>query len=155
MPTYHHYSRKLVYAGETELLDFANRARKAGGANALEALLPSTVGSTAACLIANALNFGCSVLPSGPAYKDGSSRWFMLTPDNDTARKLAAAGCGRLRWVDDDYEPVSQPPRLTPYPDSWGVTREPDRLAVQLPKRIGNAAEVFDLGGDFQKYAVA
>lgn len=112
---------KVEYATEEELLEFANKVRKAGGANALDALMPSDVGIPESCLIANALNFDCRV-EGVEDCQDGSHLWGMFpdVPDGlvwELARKLAEeTGC-----------------RLTPAEDG-----------IILPARIGNAADAFD-----------
>jgi hypothetical protein len=51
----------IEFATEAELLEFANKIREAGGANPLDALMPSTPSDSKACLIAQALNFSCVV----------------------------------------------------------------------------------------------
>lgn len=128
-------------ATEEELLEFCNKVREAGGANVLEALLPSEVNMPSACLIANALNFGCSVRgfykegdkdnfhPDG----DGSYLWGMYFPRNMTdeaIEKVAAAVDCRIDR-------------------GW----DGERVMV-LPKHIGNAAAAFDSGDAFQEYRV-
>ena len=130
------YMQYVPFAGKEELLAYVNRIREAGGANALEALVPSIPGSQEACLIARALNFGCKVYVAGGGdYKDGSRRWVMETPDNETTRRLAKGMRERTRWLDEDHELVVH---RKPYPESG------DRLVMVLPKRIGNAAHAFD-----------
>lgn len=124
-------------ATEQELLDFANAIRKAGGANVIEALLPSKTSDPKSCLIANALNFSCYV-DAGPDTKlfaSGQYRWFMYLPENmsiERARDIAKAVPGiRLRHIDDGF----------------GTS-----LAFSLPEHIGNAAAAFDSGDAFQEY---
>lgn len=134
MPTLKMNGKRLPFAGKDELLAYANRIREAGGANALEALLPSIPGNQEGCLIARALNFGCKVYPltSLKNLKDGSWEWVMETPNDDTARKLAKGiGARTLRL---DY-----------WQDVRAAKHEIEtRLVVLLPKRIGNAAHAFD-----------
>jgi hypothetical protein len=123
-------------ATEKELLEFANALRKAGGANALEALLPSKVGNSERCLIANALNFGCSVDASGEGYPDGVWKWEMEFPDsmsNEQIKAIASQVPGRL--ISNDYGGGEK------------------RYTLLLPKHIGNAAYAFDEGYAFQEYA--
>src|SRR4051812_34694482 len=93
--------RRIPFASKDELLAYANRIREAGGANALDALLPSTPQQNSACLIARALNFGCKVYPyvSETDYADGSQRWVMKTPDAGTTRQLAKAIGARTIWL--------------------------------------------------------
>lgn len=134
-------------ATEQELLDFANAIRKAGGANVIEALLPSKTSDPKSCLIANALNFNCYVdslsladtklFASGQSrlFASGQSRWFMYLSENmsiERARDIAKAVPGiRLRHIDDGF----------------GTS-----LAFSLPEHIGNAAAAFDSGDAFQEY---
>ena len=111
---------RIPYATEEEVLDFANRVREAGGANALEALLPSEPGNPESCLIANALNFGCSVDAVGASEEhDGESEWVMFLPANmpDEAREKIAATTGCTLDGNGNLE---------------------------LPRLIGNAAHAFD-----------
>ncbi len=116
-------------ATEEELLEFVNKARAAGGANILEALLPSTPSLASACLIANGLNFGCNVaaMPGTSSLqgKDGYRFvWAMHLPYNispDQAEEIAKAlGC-ELHGDDNG-----------------------DLFIGPLPPHIGNAADAFD-----------
>lgn len=127
------------YATEQELLDFANKIREAGGADVLEALMPSKPGDAEACLIANALNFGCSVRPVRghlPTYEDGSSPWVMeIGGDEDKLRELGEA-------LDLPIVTITRSRfNYSTYLDEY---YDVDVLA--LPKHIGNAAEAFDSG---------
>jgi hypothetical protein len=126
-------------ATEKELLDFANAVRKAGGANVLEALLPSRVGNSEKCLIATALNFGCSIDAAGDGYSDGVWKWHMEFPDNMTNERIK--------------EIVEQVPgaRLARSPFA---EKGEQRYAMLLPKHIGNAARAFDDGVAFEDYAI-
>lgn len=140
MPTFEKDGKRIPFAGRDELLAYANRIREAGGANALDALLPSKPGQAHACLIANALNFGCEVRPIfGRDYPDGSQPWAMRTADDDTTRRLAKRVNGRTLWVwFDGWEMTTTGPSAE-YEDEY------DRfLVLLLPKRIGNAADAFD-----------
>lgn len=147
-------------ATEKELLDFANAIRKAGGANVIEALLPSEKGNSEACLIANALNFSCTVggglsvdryNNQFPPLADGGWPWFMTFPDNmgvDRIREIAKQVPGaRFAWGWDtgrgEYDMMSG---LFSYPNARRVP------ALRLPVHIGNAAEAFDEGKAFQNY---
>lgn len=71
----------ITYATEEEVIEFANKIRKAGGANILDTLMPSQVSNTRHCLIANALNFSCRVIT---VYKleGGQFKWNMILPSN-------------------------------------------------------------------------
>lgn len=124
MPTFtdnNHY--KHTYATEAELLDFANKVREAGGGNPIEALFPSTVGNSSACLIANALNFDCQV---DAVHEDV---WTMTIADgpNEAERHrriraiAEATGC-----------------------KIWYVSAD-DPAGIFLPPKIGNAAHAFDI----------
>lgn len=132
-------------ATEEELLEFANKGRLAGGANVLEALLPSDIGNAASCLIANALNFSCYIEPTDDGIvEDGDFRryWNMDLPDNmdkESVHQLADAL---------GVEVISDPVRhMDLYGDVWyeGAT-------LALPAHIGNAADAFDDGLAFTEY---
>lgn len=116
-------------ATEAELLEFANKVRAAGGANILDALLPSEPSDPRACLIANALNFSCEVRSIG-SWPDGvrETYWGMYFPYNmsnaDRSRISEATGCP----IDNFY------------------------AALKLPRHIGNAAAAFDAGVAFNNY---
>lgn len=114
-------------ATEEELLEFVNKGRAAGGANVLEALLPSRPKNPSSCLIANALNFGCTVNGSG-------AQWFMHLPKMklDRAQKIAdALGCPLHGNYDDEDEGF---------------------YGIELPIHITNAAKAFDAGVAFQNF---
>lgn len=120
--------RVFPVATEQELLDFCNKGREAGGANILEALLLSDVGNATTCLIANALNFGCHIVPSGASSADDDARydWYMNLPrfaDHERIQAIAAA-------LD---VPVYRP-----------QTRYQEARLGPLPAHIGNAADAFD-----------
>lgn len=139
-----------VIADETELLEFANKVREAGGADPLGALLPSVPGDETSCLIANALNFKSTVVPvptsdPGRYYEDGTKRWVMIAPV-DTAREIA-------RELDLDFKTLS-----TNHARIHGVGLASDEIplgAIDLPYTIGNAAEAFDLGLAFNDFVLA
>lgn len=131
MPKYTMISGCKV-ATEEELLRFANVVRQAGGANPIEALLPSRPEKPSECLIANALNFSCSVNRGALGYHDDSYEfvWYMEFPynmDEDRIREIAKGAHCRVR------RPGSQ-------------------LVMQLPRHIGNAAWAFDRRLAFQDY---
>ena len=142
------YSKQLPQAPiatEQELLAFCNRVREAGGAQVLDALLPSQLKKSETCLIANNLNFGCRVVPCEPYDEDRfpriegrSSQWFMLLPDNLRAaivKKVAEAV-----WRDEDGAPGDV------------VTFYAGSLAIKLPEVIGNSAQAFDQGIAFTRF---
>jgi hypothetical protein len=115
-------------ADPEELLDFVNKARAAGGADVLEALLPSMPGDESACLIANGLNFGCTVNGHSSVNSD-EPQWAMYFPDNldsSQARDIA---------------------------DALGCEYDRRRHCIVLPQRIGNAAQAFDNGDAYRDYA--
>ena len=140
-------------ATEEELLDFANKIRAAGGANVLEALLPSTPQDPHACLIANALNFGCRV--------DGlnSDQWHMELPgsfDFAKAKAIADSVECKVAYVasryDEEkafwrsvYEALDAPPAS----DAEDWAEDYDGFVILLPEHIGNAAAAFDDGSAF------
>lgn len=127
---------RIEYATEDELLDFANKIRAAGGANALDALLPSDPQKPDSCLIATSLNFGCHVVASGEVFGgslDVEGRdeyaWAMRLPScfsvEESETLASAVGC--------EYDSFYR--------------------KLILPRHIGNAARAFDLGkGWTRKY---
>lgn len=126
-------------ATEQELLDFANKIRKAGGADILDALLPSIPTDPESCLIARALNFRSSVGPARFGYfKDGSDLWVMWPQQGDTtasnalARKLAKKLRMRVHVQTGDPCPLSVEDHAS------------EIVGLRLPKHIGNAAWAFD-----------
>jgi hypothetical protein len=127
-------------ATEAELLKFANAVRIAGGANVIDALMPSSTCNPETCLIANALNFGCRVDTGLLGNYKGTSEpvWHMEFPwnmDNDRIAEIASKVPGaRLRKKDVE-----------------GVRLE--RHVMQLPQHIGNAAWAFDRDLAFTEYA--
>lgn len=125
---------ELPVATEQELLEFCNRVREAGGAEVLEALLPSRQGNANSCLIATSLNFGCSVGPNHDTKLDvedykysnyAYGEWHMRLPvgmEQERMEKIAEAAGGELHSEHYYY----------PY--------------VVLPEHIGHAAGAFDKG---------
>lgn len=117
-------------ATEEELLDFANRVREAGGADILNALLPSVPNDARSCLIARALNFDCIVKPifsserarhDLPEYQSNHSMCWVMEAEEDIISKLREA--------------LNLPAiRIGPYKN----------LVLVLPEHIGNAALAFD-----------
>ena len=132
-------------ATEDELLAFCNRVRSAGGAEVLEALLPSDPNKSHTCLIANNLNFGCRVMPGRtaeqlPLFINGtrSRQWFMVLPGNLTAAVVYKVA--KAIWDGDAPEDA-----IVPY--------ESERaLAIKLPEAIGNSAQAFDKGLAFHDF---
>lgn len=134
---------RLEVATEEELLAFANSIRQAGGANVLEALLPSTPSDSSECLIANALNFGCQVgTASGfgvvkhdsaeARFPSRAERWIMQLPENLTDEQRVAL---------DGVEGVVLH-EVTVFPNEPHYKEHFYYLA--LPESIGNAAAAFD-----------
>jgi hypothetical protein len=92
---------EVEHATAEEIIEFVNKARAAGGADVLDALLPSHKGNAYNCLIANALNFSCAVdgaftensRGDRPATAD-EIHWGMFLPSNmdeKRARTIASA----------------------------------------------------------------
>lgn len=139
-------------ATEEELLAFANSIRQAGGAGVLDALLPSVQGNQHKCLIANALNFGCEVVPAWDAlditmdegkFKSGASKWIMRLPDNLT--QAQRDGLNKVKGVNLRHF----------HEDSlYPSVNDEDFYYLTLPEPIGNAADAFDEGAAFQELAV-
>lgn len=139
-------------ATETELLNFANKVRKAGGADVLDALLPSKMSEPTQCLIARALNFHCYVTPWAPVddrnkdeWSSGAGKWVMIPQRGNAAdceqlaRELASALKLRLvRTISEDED------------GQKGDTV----YSLMLPEHIGNAASAFDAGAAFRNYVV-
>lgn len=128
-------------ATEQELLEFVNKAREAGGADVLQALLPSRPTDAEKCLIANGLNFGCQVtgFDNADEYagKDGYRYvWAMHLPGNVSDSKASsiaeALDLEVLDVVGESGGPVVGP----------------------LPPHIGNAADAFDEGLAFRSFAI-
>lgn len=101
-----------------EVIDFANKIRKAGGGNLIDELIPSTPEDTKSCLIANALNFHCKVEPNWNQYT-GQNEWVMIIEDHDTGINIAETL--DLEYFDTD-----------------------NIVVITLPTRIGLVAEAFD-----------
>lgn len=110
----------IPYATEDEVLDFANRLRTFGGADAIDAFFPSYPGAAEACLIATALNFGCNVRPEGSRTRSGEfAFWTMNFPPNMPIEKVAE--------IAEAMDCKLHSP--------WSIV---------LPRLIGNAASAFD-----------
>lgn len=132
-------TESISVATEEELLEFVNRGRAVGGANILEALLPSKPGETQSCLIANALNFGCEVYGAPDDVKGFSSvTWAMYLPENMEEKDALAIA----RALDCEY--------MAPRHDA--TEHEGHKQCIILPEHIGNAAAAFDEGAAFREY---
>ena len=125
----------MAHASLEETLAFCNKVREAGGADPLEALMPSIPQNENSCLIARNLNFDCEV--SGGAYpdaenrwgkealwEDGTDKWFMFVDDVETRYRIA------------NYLGL----KIETLQDGWDEIRE----GITLPKEIGNVAAEFD-----------
>lgn len=110
------------YATEDELLDFANKVREAGGADPIEALMPSKPKYARQCLIANALNFSCVVDSLAGGLLGKPRVWAMFLPEDlsDEQKRRIADAVGSP--IEDSYKGP----------------------CVRLPEHIGNAAAAFD-----------
>lgn len=130
--------KPIPYCTEEELLEFANKIRNAGGANIIEAFMPSVVGEPESCLIANALNFSCSVNPVHPHLPNGEfPAWHMMFPYRTTC---------------DEVELIAETVGCKCPPGYWGGVIDD---TIILPREIGNAAQAFDEGiGWTTKYAI-
>lgn len=134
--TYNGVTRPV--ATKEELLEFANTVRTAGGAEVLEALLPSRPNNAQRCLIANALNFSCAVAPCGGDHDATVERfrdqWEMSFPENMERERIEkigeAVGCKIIETV--------------------GVLSGTTTCTMILPPHIGFAADAFDAGAAFQ-----
>lgn len=122
-----------------ELKSFANRVRRAGGGNPIDALLPAVPGDMSQCLIAKNLNFNCEVGSTG------GGRWAMWTgEDAELASKIASrVGCTPIFEVDQiiDY---SEDYNLDKYPMYGYPHTVKVKYGVQLPEEIGQVAADYD-----------
>lgn len=129
MPTFTMHDKRypIEYATENEVLSFANALRRAGGANALDALMPSVQSSPGACLVANALNFGCSIVPEGnsDSLRGEYEQWVMYVPNSVDVEAVAGAVNCFFRKDNEHGE-----------------------HEILLPRRIANAAHAFDEAED-------
>jgi hypothetical protein len=123
-----------------ETLDFANKVREAGGADALDALMPSSPQEPGACLIANALNFSCEISGAaddrviGAADSWGKDRWAMHLEGAkaiEQAHKIADALSLKVKVVHDDL-----------------FYAQRNRAKILLPVEIGQVAQDFDNAAD-------
>lgn len=67
-----------------EVKEFANKVRKAGGGNPLDALMPAVPADSKNCLIAKNLNFNCEVNGDG-------GKWYMALDDLEICNRIASA----------------------------------------------------------------
>lgn len=104
-----------------EIREFCNRVRVAGGADVLDALLPSIPDDPESCLIARNLNFHCEVNGDNNNYASASgTKWHMTIMEN---RPLAERIANELDLPVEHYSGDSD---------------------ISLPRSIGLAAEKFD-----------
>lgn len=100
-----------------EVLEFANAVREAGGANPIDALMPSEPQNSERCLIARNLNFSCEV-----DCNDGA--WTMAVADHEIRDRIASTlGLDLVGVNDGEYD---------------------DYRDIELPTAIGNVAHDFD-----------
>lgn len=96
-------------ASVQEVIEFANTVREAGGGNIISELMPSDPNEPDSCLIANALNFNCSIRPDEDVvevedlwsyeneYEEGGadllyhSEWCMFVENEELAQKISNA----------------------------------------------------------------
>ena len=138
MPSFTKYGLEYKYATEQEVLDFANKVREAGGGEVIDELLPAYAGAPNQCLIAKALNFDCSVYPTGNIdgvyptgnIDDPATSFWIMDVDSEVADKIAdATGC-EVHYRGDDYS------------------------SLKLPELIGNAAHAFDCAKEADAWVV-
>lgn len=131
-----------------EVLEFANTMRRAGGANVLEALLPSEPGNSQECLIANALNFGCKIKPEVLSPNvDQIDSWVVEIPDSPELleRVSEATGMGivDVPIVESIY-----------HEDGGDFSHEilGGYSALHLPTKLAMVASDFDDARDYNDY---
>lgn len=122
--------RDVEFATKDELLTFCREVREAGGGEVLDALKGSVAGDSQNCLIANNLNFSCTV-EAGGNFPDGTPQWHMTVTDKEAAEKIGLALGLRVTNVERDANQPSGYASLGP-------------AQIILPKIIGNAASAFD-----------
>lgn len=69
-------------ASVREVIEFANKVRKAGGGDIINSLMPSCPEDQNSCLIANALNFDCEIVPQ-------NKEWHMVVHDPEIGENIA------------------------------------------------------------------
>ena len=134
---------KVPVATEDELLEFCNSVRQAGGAEVLEALLPSTPGVPSECLIARGLNFDCTVGNTvyGMAWNGTGLRDGFFIPGTDSCFWVMTVHYGNSEDSMAKAQEVA---------NALGLTQFANEIA--LPEHIGNAAEAFDQRVAFTEY---
>lgn len=135
-------------ASADELLEFVNKGRDAGGADILDALLPSLPSMPGACLIANALNFGCEVLV------------YTIINQPVGSTNFTDADIEVMKWPSGAWKWLMRFPYNTPLDkvDQVAEALEFEKISdreLLLPEPIGNAARAFDLGVAFQEFRAA
>ena len=117
----------------SELHEFANAVREAGGGNPIDALMPAVPEDTSKCLIARNLNFNCEVMGADDYGVEDEDAWVMATDDREVRNRIAKALHLRKlnRKTNHYYDDETTPPEY----------------AVLLPKRIGKVAADFDRAG--------
>lgn len=158
MPEYvkNHSGREYPIATETELIEFCNKVREAGGADPISALFPSTPDEPESCLIARALNFSCEV--NGPY---DAAAWADKLKDDKKLQKLIqhAAG-GRFTYKDTQESIWVMLVQHGNHEDSAEKAKEvAEKLGLHyvideilLPREIGNSAQAFDNELAFTEY---
>lgn len=153
---------------EEELLEFANKIREAGGAELIEALLPSRPNDPSSCLIANALNFTSRVtggehygkqgfqIPEYPLqrggedafdYRDRLDAYYEAKNDN-----RITLDSGDPTWV-MKTTPERAEKIGTALGLNWSVSPQEDVGNIELPEAVGNCAYLFDRNLAFQMYS--
>lgn len=126
-----------------ELLEFCNKVREVAGGSIIPALLPSIRSEKNSCLVANALNFDCSVYGHIPVdaadlitYENGDIAWVMVSDDLLALTKISYTL--RLKpVVTKDFHP------------SGTIIK----VGLVLPQWVANAAKAFDNGTHFNEFA--
>lgn len=118
-----------------ELKEVANKVRKAGGGNPIDALLPAVPQDPSACLIAKNLNFNCRVEGAGPSWRTtgealAAGAWLMVLDDEKLRDNIAEA---------TGWEPANQIVLHSDDVRDW---------AVVLPDDVGAVADAFDNAWD-------
>lgn len=115
-----HFLRKKRYKTSelAHLLSLANDMRAAKGDNLLTELPKSTPGNAAACVVANAFNYGCNVYP-------GDGIYFKVEEDAITYCKIVGV----------------DPKRVKHNPSRW---RSANPWFAPLTTELANLAHAFD-----------
>lgn len=120
----------------SELKTFANRVRKAGGGNPLDALMPAVPEDSEQCLIAKNLNFNCNVNSVDVVLNgDTVNRWCMSLHDEELANQIGeAVNCPVVADRDSEWA----------YPNGRPGYVYTDVYRIVLPLEIGAVADQFD-----------